>query len=110
MAKLFTRKVEDFVCEHCGASVNGNGYTNHCPKCLWSRHVDKNPGDRLEACHGMMEPISIKKKGSTYAITHRCALCGFTRNDSVREDDDFNTVIALSKKIAEKIGQGENTD
>ena len=26
--------------------MKGNGYTNHCPKCLWSKHVDINPGDR----------------------------------------------------------------
>ena len=47
----FTRKVEDFTCEHCGREVHGNGYTNHCPHCLHSKHVDVNPGDRagLEA-------------------------------------------------------------
>lgn len=24
------------MCEHCSAEVLGTGYTNHCPKCLWS--------------------------------------------------------------------------
>ena len=26
--KMFQRHVEDFECEHCGETVNGNGYTN----------------------------------------------------------------------------------
>jgi len=25
----FTRRIEDFRCEHCGRQVHGNGYTNH---------------------------------------------------------------------------------
>ncbi|MBR6751902.1 MAG: RNHCP domain-containing protein, partial [Alphaproteobacteria bacterium] len=45
--KQFVKRVENFTCAHCGAEVFGNGYTNHCPKCLWSRHVDNNPGDRM---------------------------------------------------------------
>ena len=56
--KGFTKTVEDFNCAHCGAVVHGNGYTNHCPHCLYSRHVDNNPGDRLATCGGMMRPIS----------------------------------------------------
>lgn len=44
--KHFTKTVEDFICAHCGTHVRGNGYTNHCPECLWSKHVDNNPGDR----------------------------------------------------------------
>ncbi|MFA6992594.1 MAG: RNHCP domain-containing protein, partial [Candidatus Gracilibacteria bacterium] len=42
MPKRFSRTIEDFVCEKCGAKVKGDGYTNHCPKCLWSKHVDIN--------------------------------------------------------------------
>ncbi|HYC79501.1 MAG TPA: RNHCP domain-containing protein, partial [Candidatus Binatia bacterium] len=55
--KLFQRTPENFVCENCGTKVSGNGYTNHCPNCLYSKHVDNNPGDRLNKCHGLMEPI-----------------------------------------------------
>ena len=50
----FTRVVEDFTCGQCGAAVTGDGYTNHCPLCLWSRHVDINPGDRAAECGGLM--------------------------------------------------------
>ena len=37
----FIRKTEDFICENCGAVVVGNGYTNHCPACLYSKHVEE---------------------------------------------------------------------
>ena len=46
MGRRFTRTVGDFVCENCNTSVKGNGYTDHCPCCLYSKHVDINPGDR----------------------------------------------------------------
>jgi len=49
MARLFTRNIENFTCERCGAAVEGNGFTNHCPACLCSKHVDINPGDRAAA-------------------------------------------------------------
>ncbi|HCR42265.1 TPA: hypothetical protein DIV45_02815, partial [Patescibacteria group bacterium] len=38
--KNFIRTKEDFTCENCGHRVKGSGYTNHCPKCLYSQHVD----------------------------------------------------------------------
>jgi len=107
MTKGFIKNKEDFTCERCGAPVFGNGYTNHCTKCLWSKHVDKDPGDRLEGCGGMMEPVSVEKKGSDYVITHVCLKCRFERRDSVRLEDDFDAVVALSKKIADRISQGK---
>ena len=58
--KRFNRRIEDFTCEHCGTEVHGNGYTNHCPNCLWSKHVDINPGDRAADCGGLMEPIAVE--------------------------------------------------
>lgn len=97
----FTRTVEDFICAHCGREVKGNGYTNHCPACLWSRHVDVNPGDRAAACGGMMEPVRIEKKGQEYRVLQRCVACGHERWDSVRPEDDFNVAIALSRRAAD---------
>ena len=58
--KKFQKRVEDFCCENCGTEVTGNGYTNHCPKCLYSKHVDINPGDRLNSCGSMMKPTNIE--------------------------------------------------
>ena len=67
--KRFQKKVEDFVCERCGTFVKGTGYTDHCPKCLWSKHVDVNPGDRKSECLGTMEPIGVEVKSKEYIIS-----------------------------------------
>lgn len=94
--KKFQRTKEDFTCEKCGLSVVGSGYTNHCPKCLWSKHVDINPGDRLAQCQGLMEPIGIETKGGKYVIIHRCTSCGFERKNKASENDDTDAIIQLS--------------
>ncbi len=41
----FTVIDEEFDCENCGKHVSKLGYScrNHCPYCLHSKHVDKNP-------------------------------------------------------------------
>lgn len=94
----FTRRKEDFVCEHCGAQVEGNGYTNHCPKCLWSKHVDIHPGDRAAMCDGMMEPIALEGSTPDYRIVHRCTKCNLIRRVTVSALDDSGKLIALSEK------------
>jgi len=95
MPKRFERRKEDFICAHCGAEVKGNGYTNHCPECLWSKHVDVNPGDRAATCGGIMKPFSYEKKGKEISIVHRCTKCGVERRVKSVEDDDFEKIIAL---------------
>lgn len=92
----FTRRIEDFRCERCGALVQGNGYTNHCPSCLWSRHVDINPGDRASQCGGLMEPLSVQKRGERYVIVHRCEQCGFERRQSAAAHDNMDALIAVA--------------
>jgi predicted Zn-ribbon and HTH transcriptional regulator len=93
--KNFQRKIEDFKCGNCGYFVVGDGFTNHCPKCLWSKHVDVNPGDREEICGGMMKPISVKLENGEYFITHKCVQCGFERRKKVEKEDDFDEVIKI---------------
>ncbi len=93
----FKRTIEDFSCEHCGTTVTGNGYTNHCPHCLWSKHVDVYPGDRAASCGGMMEPVSLAIEEKRYIITHRCVLCGDTKRNGVHKRDDIDAVVGLSK-------------
>ena len=96
MAKL-KRTIENFICEKCGTAVIGNGYTNHCPNCLYSKHVDINPGDRAEDCHGMLEPIGIEnspKKG--YVIVYKCKKCGAIRKNIAAKDDNMGLIIKLS--------------
>ena len=98
--KKFTRTIEDFICGNCGREVQGNGYTNHCPVCLWSKHVDKNPGDRAQACGGLMKPVEVVKEGKDFMILHRCVRCDFERRNRVVADDVFETVIKISSKPA----------
>lgn len=94
--KRFTKRIEDFTCAHCGAHVSGNGYTNHCPKCLYSRHVDDTPGDRASECGGMMAPIGVEKSGDDFIITHRCEKCGKTIRQHASDTDDMDAIIAIS--------------
>ncbi len=95
--KKFTRTIEDFNCAHCGAVVHGNGYTNHCPVCLWSRHVDNNPGDRESMCGGMMRPVSVAPDGARFVITHKCEKCGKTIRQRTSDDDNIDAIIELSR-------------
>ena len=96
----FKRTIENFACEHCGTQVKGNGYTNHCPKCLWSTHVDVNPGDRLEKCGGLMEPVRIEGTASAFRIVHRCLKCGLERVVSAAPDDDPDAIVACAERAA----------
>jgi len=91
----FTRTIEDFTCAHCGRQVRGTGYTNHCPRCLWSRHVDVNPGDRAADCGGLMPPISAMLKGDQFVIMHECERCGHRRPNRSAPRDDRDLLIAL---------------
>lgn len=76
--------------------VVGDGYTNHCPQCLWSKHVDNNPGDRASNCGGMMRPVSVESIGNKFIITHKCEKCGKTIKQHSAENDDINAIIAIS--------------
>lgn len=92
----FSRNIEDFTCEQCGHEVVGNGYTNHCPKCLWSKHVDENPGDRQHQCQGLMAAMGAFQKNGQWYISHTCQRCGLEKANKVVEEDDFTKVIELS--------------
>ena len=98
MGANFTEIDEEFICENCGTKVGKLGYScrNHCPSCLYSKHVDKNPGDREEECHGMLEPIDIEinsKKG--YIIVFKCIKCGAIRKNKVAEDDNKEEIYRI---------------
>ena len=94
---VFIARQEPFTCEHCYANVkpleNGS-YRNHCPKCLWSRHVDKDgPGDRASTCKSMMKPVGLdyrKKKG--WMIVHQCIACSKEIPNMTACDDDLTVL------------------
>ena len=67
----------DFKCQHCGAYVSaaralaGAANRNHCPYCLWSRHLDLfEAGDRLAACKALMRPVGLTLKNSRNKYAH----------------------------------------
>lgn len=101
MGRKFTKIDEAFVCENCGKQINPLGYTcrDHCKYCLHSKHVDINPGDREEECHGDLEPIRVEldsKKG--YVIIYKCKKCGAIRKNKAAEDDNMDLIIELTTK------------
>lgn len=100
--KVFQKRIEDFACEHCGFLTEGNGYTNHCPRCLYSKHVDVFPGDRLEECGGLMEPISYDKVNGRESIVQRCLRCRKTHRNRIQNEDSFEALLELARKRAEK--------
>lgn len=100
----FTKVKEDFTCEHCEYRVTGSGYTNHCPRCLWSKHVDVDPGDRAAGCGGLMEPIAIEGASPQYTIVHRCIRCGNQHRNLTVENDKPAALLA----VAEARNMGDN--
>ncbi len=96
-SETFIRNIEDFICGKCGVTVTGNGYTNHCPKCLWSKHVDIHPGDRFATCQGLMEPIRVSEEGGRRRILHRCSVCRYEKINDTAEDDDFEVMLSVMR-------------
>lgn len=103
-AKRFSKNDNGFVCAHCGKTVEPLGYSsrNHCPFCLWSIHIDENPGDRACECLGLLRPIRVEpdpRKG--YVIVHRCEKCGAVRrcraaHEAKHQPDDIDLLIRLT--------------
>jgi hypothetical protein len=75
----------------------GTMQRNHCPHCLHSLHVDMHIGDRLSACRGIMEPISVSvRKNGEWEIIHRCRTCGQVRINRIAGDDREAALVALA--------------
>lgn len=92
---------ESFKCGHCkafiGPTVSGGRHRNHCPLCLYSRHVDdRTPGDRASACRSLMAPVGTfhRPKGEQ-VIVHRCLGCGLERHCRVAADDNIVACLHL---------------
>ncbi len=93
---MFKRTKENFECEYCGEHVKGDGYTNHCPQCLWSKHVDIEPGDRKSDCKGLMRPILFEEDSGEYRILHRCVECSFEKKNKLKDRDNFDPEQVLN--------------
>ena len=95
MSNTFKRKIENFTCEHCGAQVAGSGYTNHCPQCLWSKHVDINPGDRQATCGGLMFPQKLVLEHGEQHLIHKCQKCGYEKKNKVQAGDNREEILRI---------------
>ena len=97
--KRFNMRDEDFICINCGKEVKKLNTTarDHCNNCLYSVHVDINPGDRKNPCKGLLEPIGIEKYRDTYKIIYKCQLCGMIHKNIMASDDNMDKIIELSK-------------
>ena len=99
--KRAARREDGFSCVRCRAPVPaaawGTKNRNHCPRCLWSRHVDDEIGDRRSACAQAMEPIAVAARpDGEWAIVHRCTGCGHLRANRIAGDDDERALLALA--------------
>ena len=100
MKKKFTMIDESFRCLHCGNNVEKLEYTarDHCPFCLYSLHVDINPGDRESNCKGLLKPTGIEKFKDTFKIIYKCEKCGINHKNIMARDDDMEEIIKISSK------------
>lgn len=105
----------DFRCLHCGCPVSANsilsavGHRNHCPYCLWSRHLDLlAAGDRLSACKAPMRPLGLtfKRTNKKYSrlgsgelmLVHLCTDCGRLSLNRIAADDDVDCLLETFKR------------
>lgn len=96
--KKFHELDEPFICENCHKKVEPLIYSSrdHCPYCLYSKHVDINPGDRNNSCKGLLKPIGIEKHKDTYKILYQCQSCKQLHKNIIAKDDDMNEIIKIS--------------
>lgn len=82
----------------------GTAHRNHCPTCLWSRHLDDDtPGDRDADCGASMEPIAISVRGDgEWVLVHRCTHCDEVHlNRSAGDDNPLALVRLAVRPIAQ---------
>ena len=109
--------VDGFTCLNCGAFVSAAGLLsgvlnrNHCPYCLWSRHLDlAQAGDRLCACKAGMRPVglAIKRTRKRYAeaaqgelmLVHVCSGCGAASINRIAADDDAERLMEVYRQAS----------
>ena len=105
-------KMGGFICENCKKWVPINKFINtvnrnHCPNCLWSKHVDHNvPGDRMSSCKGRMKPIGLSIKNSRtdkwgkeirgeLMVVHECTICGATSINRILTEDEQEEIMKV---------------
>jgi len=106
---------QEFICSHCERKVFynrsiGTKHRNHCPYCLWSKHVDLDEsGDRKSACQDEMEPISLtfkqegitkygKAKQGELMLIHQCLKCNKISINRLAADDNSQVILEVFEK------------
>jgi hypothetical protein len=97
------KRAQSFRCHHCRLDVPtdapGTAHRNHCPGCLWSRHVDDEPGDRASDCLASMEPIAITvRRDGEWVLIHRCNGCGTLSSNRTAGDDNPLLLLRIAVK------------
>lgn len=72
---------------------------DHCCFCLYSKHVDINPGDRQNGCKGLLRPIGIKTANGKTQIAYDCLRCSGRVFNIVAEDDSPEELKNLYSKV-----------
>lgn len=102
---------EGFNCFKCKQFVKktapGTAHRNHCPFCLWSKHLDLDtPGDRRAGCGAAMEPIGLTfkiegldkwgepRRGELMLIS-RCQKDGKISINRLAGDDDTQVILQV---------------
>jgi DNA-directed RNA polymerase subunit RPC12/RpoP len=99
--KRFKMIDDAFICDVCGKEVLPLNVSarDHCPYCLCSKHVDINPGDRLNPCKGVLRPVGIDKYKETFKIVYKCDKCGQMHRNIMAIDDDFDMILEVAKNV-----------
>jgi hypothetical protein len=96
----------------CDPALAGVQNRNHCPYCLWSRHLDwRIAGDRLAGCRATMQPIglTIKRSRNKYAgerdgelmLIHRCTICAKVAINRIAADDSDAAIVQIFDSSAQ---------
>ena len=96
----FIMKNESFCCENCKEEISKHpswSARNHCPHCLYSKHLDKDfPWDRASECHSIMKPVwKDYHKNKGWMVVHECISCKKKIPNRLAQDDNvevFNKI------------------
>ncbi|MEP7103101.1 MAG: RNHCP domain-containing protein [Candidatus Dojkabacteria bacterium] len=95
--KKFQKNNKSFTCLNCGkvTPAHPSSSRDHCIFCLYSQHVDINPGDRANDCKGLLKPIGLRVKNSRNQIVYRCGKCNKLTYCIIAPDDDRELIVKL---------------
>ncbi|HEX5366535.1 MAG TPA: RNHCP domain-containing protein [Acidimicrobiales bacterium] len=84
------RQPESFRCRHCRLDVAGDApgtaHRNHCPPCLWSRHVDDARATG---------PPS-RRAARPWVLVHRCTGCRTVHLNRTAGDDNPLLLVGIA--------------